>query len=50
MDSVSIKVTYKGDNILEMDVSIANKVSDDLHRRVNAATAELVRLLLEVSD
>lgn len=50
VDSVSIKVTYKGGNVLDMDVGIAVNVCDDTRKRINAATAELIRLLMEASQ
>lgn len=50
VDSVSIKVAYKGGNALDMDVGIAVNVCDDTRKRINAATAELIRLLMEATE
>ena len=50
VDNVNIKVTYKGDNVLEMDVGIATNVSYDVRKRMNEAVANLIRLMMEASQ
>lgn len=50
VDSVSIKVTYKGGNVLDMDVGIAVNVCDDTRKRINEAVDNLIRLLMEATE
>ena len=51
VDSVSIKVTYKGGNALEMDVGIPIMApGSDTRLRIDKAVADLIRLLMEATE
>ena len=50
VDSVRIKVTYKGGTALEMDVGIPVNAGPTCRALINQTTADLIRLLMEASE
>ena len=50
VDSVSIKVTYKGGNALEMAVGIPSTAGPTYRSLINETVDDLLRLLMEVTE
>lgn len=50
VDSVRIKVTYKGGNALDMDVGIPVNAGPTYRAQINETVADLLRLLMEASE
>lgn len=50
VDSVNIKVTYKGGNALEMDVGIPVNAVPAYRAQINETVNDLLRLLMEASE
>ena len=50
VNKVRLQVTYKGDAKIDLDIGLPLNADIDTRRRIDEATAELIRLLMEAGQ